>query len=292
MKNKNNFITFLKCNWAKIVLITFSLITIIIISIFFIPNLVRKLNFSNSVSNFEKKSSLFYLDKIYCYSSATGINNSEGKAMWDVNVSQYTDIALYLGINNVKNNLENNLEENLQVVDTSAKYSISKIYIDKINFSNTNTGNLNLNYIPILNFGLISDDELAISNEQQSKINFNIVDSTDSLLNDIVSEPSIDNHFILPITLRYLNQNIKNGHVINNIEDSLSFDGSILKRSSIPLSYIKNEVSFTIHIINELNEDYSYQVVLQVPLQNADANKTIYDGSYSEEINLNDCYFY
>lgn len=34
MKNKNNFITFLKCNWAKIVLITFSLITIIIISIF------------------------------------------------------------------------------------------------------------------------------------------------------------------------------------------------------------------------------------------------------------------
>ena len=93
MKNKNNFITFLKCNWAKIVLITFSLITIIIISIFFIPNLVRKLNFSNSVSNFEKKSSIFYLDKIYCYSSATGINNSEGKAMWDVNVSQYTDIA-------------------------------------------------------------------------------------------------------------------------------------------------------------------------------------------------------
>ena len=236
MKNKNNFITFLKCNWAKIVLITFSLITIIIISIFFIPNLVRKLNFSNSISNFEKKSSIFYLDKIYCYSSATGINNSEGKAMWDVNVSQYTDIALYLGINNVKNNLENNLEENLQVVDTSAKYSISKIYIDKINFSNTNTGNLNLNYIPILYFGLISDDELAISNEQQSKINFNIVDSTDSLLNDIVSEPSIDNHFILPITLRYLNQNIKNGHVINNIEDSLSFDGSILKRSSIPLS--------------------------------------------------------
>lgn len=78
-------------------------------------------------------------------------------------------------------------------------------------FSNTNTGNLNLNYIPILNFGLISDDELAISNEQQSKINFNIVDSTDSLLNDIVSEPSIDNHFILPITLRYLNQNIKMG---------------------------------------------------------------------------------
>lgn len=213
--------------------------------------MVRKLNFSNSVSNFEKKSSIFYLDKIYCYSSATGINNSEGKAMWDVNVSQYTDIALYLGINNVKNNLENNLEENLQVVDTSAKYSISKIYIDKINFSNTNTGNLNLNYIPILNFGLISDDELAISNEQQSKINFNIVDSTDSLLNDIVSEPSIDNHFILPITLRYLNQNIKNGHVINNIEDSLSFDGSILKRSSIPLSSIK--MKFLLQFISLMN---------------------------------------
>lgn len=290
MKNKNNFITFLKSNWAKIVLIVFSLTTIISLSIFFIPNWIGRSNFADSLSSFEKKSSVFYLDKIYCYSSASGTNNTEGKAMWDVNVSQYTDIALSLGINNVKNNSDNTQAENMQLIDASPKYTISKIYIDKINFSGT--GNFRLSYIPILNFSLISDEDLTNSDEQQNKIDFNIVDNKEILLNNIVLEPSIDKNLVLPITLRYLNQNIKTGHIINNIEESLTFDGSILKRASIPLSSIKNNVSFTIHIINELGEDYSYPVSLQIPLQNTDESKSIYDGSYSEEIHLNDCYFY
>ena len=88
-------------------------------------------NISDELDRFANKSSVFSLSKIYCYSSASGINNTEGKAMWDVNVSQYTDIALGLSINNVNNDLTNNLgNSNLQVVDTSPKYSISKIYID------------------------------------------------------------------------------------------------------------------------------------------------------------------
>ena len=293
MKNNNDFIKFLKTNWIKLFLILCSLIIIIALSLFIVPNWLGRNKFTDELDRFANKSSVFSLSKIYCYSSASGINNTEGKAMWDINVSQYTDVALGLSINNVNNDLTNNLgDSDLQVVDTSPKYSISKIYIDNISFSNNNTGALSLSYIPILNFGLISNEELTNPAEQQSKIDFNIVDDKEILLNNIVREPSIDKNLILPITLRYLNSNIKTNHTITNIEEKLAFDGSILKRASIPLSSIKNEVTFTIHIVTNSNEEYIYPIHLQIPLQNEDNSKNIYDGSYSQEVEFNNCYFY
>lgn len=290
MKNKN-FIIFFKTYWAKFVLIIFCFILLIILSLYFIPNWIERKNFVNDVTNLGQRTSVFSLSKVYCYSSASGINNNEGKAMWDLNISQYTDIALSIHINNINNNLTEQLDNNnLQVVENSSKYSVSSIYIDNINFSNNETGNLSLSYIPILNFGLLSDDELFSAKTQEDKIVFNIVENKEELLNNIVLEPSVDENLILPITLRYLNCNIKLGYIINNIEENLIFDGSILKRASIPLSSIKNEISFTIHIVNKLNETFSYDISLQIPLQND--NKSIYDGSISNEIQFDNCYFY
>jgi len=293
MKNNNDFIKFLKTNWIKLFLILCSLIIIIALSLFIVPNWLGRNKFTDELDRFANKSSVFSLSKIYCYSSASGINNTEGKAMWDVNVSQYTDIALGLSINNVNNDLTNNLgNSNSQVVDTSPKYSISKIYIDNISFSNNSTGTLSLGYIPILNFGLISNDELTNPEKQQNKIDFNIVNDKETLLNNILQEPSIDKNLVLPITLRYLNSNIKVNHTITNIEENLSFDGNILKRASIPLSSIKNEVTFNIHIVTNSSEEYIYPIHLQIPLQNEDNSKNIYDGSYSQELEFNNCYFY
>lgn len=293
MKNNNDFIKFFKTNWIKLFLILCSLIIIIALSLFIVPNWLGRNKFTDELDRFANKSSVFSLSKIYCYSSASGINNTEGKAMWDVNVSQYTDIALGLSINNVNNDLTNNLgNSNSQVVDTSPKYSISKIYIDNISFSNNSTGTLSLCYIPILNFGLISNDELTNPEKQQNKIDFNIVNDKETLLNNILQEPSIDKNLVLPITLRYLNSNIKVNHTITNIEENLSFDGNILKRASIPLSSIKNEVTFNIHIVTNSSEEYIYPIHLQIPLQNEDNSKNIYDGSYSQELEFNNCYFY
>ena len=293
MKNNNDFIKFLKTNWIKLFLILCSLIIIIALSLFIVPNWLGRNKFTDELDRFANKSSVFSLSKIYCYSSASGINNTEGKAMWDVNVSQYTDIALGLSINNVNNDLTNNLgNSNSQVVDTSPKYSISKIYIDNISFSNNSTGTLSLGYIPILNFGLISNDELTNPEKQQNKIDFNIVNDKETLLNNILQEPSIDKNLVLPITLRYLNSNIKVNHTITNIEENLSFDGNILKRASIPLSSIKNEVTFNIHIVTNSSEEYMYPIHLQIPLQNEDNSKNIYDGSYPQELEFNNCYFY
>ena len=293
MEKSNDFIKFFKANWIKFFMVLCSLIVIIALALFVIPNWLGRNKFTDEITNFANKSSIFSLSNIYCYSSASGVNNSEKRARWDVNVSQYTDIAVGLSINNVNDNLSTDLNNsNLQVVDVSDRYSISKFYIDNIKFSNTNTGTLSLNYIPISNFGLISDEELANPTVQQNKIDFNIIDNKETLLNNIVQEPNIDKNLILPITLRYLNSNIKTNYVINNIEEKLSFDGSILKRTSIPLSSLKNEVTFTINIVNELGETYSYLVSIQIPLQSDEDDKSIYDGHYIKKMNFDNCYFY
>ena len=100
----------------------------------------------------------------------------------------------------------------------------------------------------------------------------------------ISSTPKIDEALTFPITLRYQNSNIKTNYLITNIKEPLVFDGSILKRCSIPLSYIKNTVSMKLHILNSLGEEFIANLSIDIPLQNEDNSKTIYDGSYSEKI--------
>lgn len=63
---------------------------------------------------------IFSLDKIFLFSSANATNNSTSSANWDLNISQYSDIAVF--INNDKNNLSN---EN----------SIKKLYLDNFKFN-------------------------------------------------------------------------------------------------------------------------------------------------------------
>lgn len=304
MKSKdkqNNLIIFFKANWVKLILILCSFIVLAILSVYFIPDWIGRKKFENDVAKFANTEPIFSLSKIYYYSSASGINTNENKAVWNLNISQYTDIALYLDILNKNEDLTNKLMQtqnvsntNLQVVELSNKNSISKLYIDNISFSNNTTGSISLNYIPFVNFSKLSEGELTMSKEQTHRIDFNIVDSSDTILNDntVSSNAVIDNNLSVPITLRYFNYNLKTNCIISNIDSALFFNGSILKRATIPLSSIKNEISFTIHIVNKLGEEYKLPVALEIPLQNADNSKNIYDGFYTDEKNFENKYFY
>ena len=304
MKSKdkqNNLIIFFKANWVKLILILCSFIVLAILSAYFIPEWIGRKKFENDILNFSNTEPIFSLSKIYCYSSASGVNNSKNKAMWNLNISQYTDIALYLNILNTNENLTNKLlqtqnieDANMQVIELNNKNSISKLYIDNINFSNNNTGNLSLNYVPFANFSKLSEEELTTPKEQPYVINFDIVDSLDTILNNstVYSNAVVDEILNIPITLRYFNYNLKTNCTVSSINEALSFNGNLLKRATIPLSSIKNEISFTIHIVNKLGEEYKLPVSIQIPLQNNDNSKNIYDGFYTEEKNFENNYFY
>lgn len=304
---KNKLLTFFKTNWVYFVLIFCTITVLVTLCLYLltnnsIPSWKELFNISDTEQHLDTNnvSNIFSLNKVCCYSNVIATNNSESKAMWNLNISQYTDICLFLKINNENNELiQDMLEErnitdsNYTLVERTDKNTVSEVYIDNINFSNIDSGNLSLRYNNFFEFGKF--DEASLSNNiiQENKISFKVVPYTNNLaVKNNFSEPTIDDNFVLPISLRYLNYNFKTNHLITNIKEPLSFDGSLLKRSSISIVSIKNTISFDIHIINKLGEEYIYPFTLELPLQNKNNTKNIYDGSYTDENTYTNCYFY
>lgn len=203
---------------------------------------------------------LFYINKIVCYSSAYGINNASSQASWNLNLSQFTDIAIYI----------------------NSSLEVSKIYVDSISFTNNNTGTLSLNYLPYINFAK-SPIEENIDNSNKTTNNVNNISQ-----GEILSAPEkIDLELTSPITLRYLNKNLKENCIISDINEPLSFDGSILKRGKITISSIKNNISFNLHVIDNASKEFTYKIKIPINLENKESGKSIYNGSYYEEILYN-----
>lgn len=297
VSNDNLFI-FLKKNGLLLLLLFISIIVIFILSFYLITNWIGKRNFEKEAKKIASinENPLISIEKIYCYSSATATNNAENKAMWDLNISQYTDIALFpnIHVNNVTSG------ENEITIERTPKNTISQIYIDQIQFTNSsnfytdNSKSITLSYLPLSQFGKLKEEEQSTVQQQNEKISFQIVENASQIVNSntIVDEPTIDQHLTLPLTFRYLNYHCKTNASVTNIGTPLTFDGSLLKRSGVPLSDIKNTITFTIHIINQLQEEYIYHVNLEIPLQSKDNTQSIYDGSYSFEKKLENNYFY
>ena len=84
---------FHKTKTFKLLLIT----AILIISLTIIFLAVKLIKKSNAEKNIQSKT-IFSIDKIVLYSSASAIknNNTYQKAYWDLDIYQFTDIAIYL----------------------------------------------------------------------------------------------------------------------------------------------------------------------------------------------------
>lgn len=243
--NKKNKKQHLKYNLTLLIIFVFVCFFIIALFVYFIPKYQNNKNVGNNQED-SVRNTFLNLNKTYCYSSAYAINNSENKAMWDLSISQFTDIALWITSSNIVLNNE------------------SKVWIDSISFSNMQTGNLSLSHLALENFGKASQDEF-LNKTQSSRIDIN------------------DNLFSYPITLRYLNYNLTTDSTIMDIKEPLTFDGSLLKKARIPISSIKNKVSFVVHILQASGSEYSLPVTIDIPLQDENKTKSIYDGNYIEE---------
>lgn len=87
----------------------------------------------------------YSIEKIVCYSSAYGINKEETQARWNLDLSQYTDIAIYFNFQN----------------------EISSLFIDNISFSNSEGNTYSLTSLPIEDFGKTPTDKIkAIPTEK------------------------------------------------------------------------------------------------------------------------------
>lgn len=199
------------------------------------------------------KEQVFKVEKIVICSSANAIDLSEEKNLQDLNIYQYTDIAVYI----------DNGEE------FTNKNTIKELYIDNISLEGSDTiGNKSLNYKNIMNFGLKHEIEENLSDN----IKFNIIYTNEQNDTADYNEPTFFTDCSNPITLEYLNNNLVTNYKMDE-NKQVSFDGSILEDVGISTDSINCKVKFKINIINNQNEKYSCPINFQIPLDD------IYEGT-------------
>lgn len=255
--------------------------TSIIITVILYCNLVfsplfQIFSYANQITEFvdSNQEPIFKIGKIILYSSADAEDNSDGKILQDLTIHQFTDIAIYI-------------DNKSYISDLSNKNTISELYIDNIKIElDSDKGQQLLTYKNPYDFGKYTDAE-----ESQSRIDFNILHTNEDNEQNDFSSPTFFTDCSNPITLGYINKNVVENCEISDVNESVDFNGKLLKLANIPISDVAYSINFQIHIKNSLEESFVYNVDLNVPLQ--DDNNSIYDGYiFTYKYNSSNSYYF
>ena len=207
----------------------------------------------------ENENSVFNIQKILVYSSATAVDNSEDQSLKDVSISQFSDISIYI-------------DNTSYITDLTNENTIKELYIDNIVInSNSDKGTKILNYKSPLSFGKYSSVDTPANN----RIDFNIVTNSENENRDY-NTPTFYTDCSNPITLGYLNKDLLTNYAVSDSANTISFNGKVLKEANIDLNDVNYTLNFNIHIVNNLNQKFLYNMSLNVNLN--DDNGGIYNG--------------
>ena len=241
-------------------IITIALIVLCIVMIVYsVKVYLINEEFAESVAEIARLNSktVFSIDRIYLYSSADANSNETNKPIWDLDIFQFTDIALYI----------NNRDEK----GVTYENTIKSLTIDNVKFNDLETGTPKLYYKNVNDFAKLDINE---DNEIKDSMEFNIVNSGDA----DYTTPVIYSNCQNPITLEYVNSEMKEDTTISDISEPLTYDGTLLKKSGISLNSIKCNLSFRVTIINNYNQKFVATVYIDIPLEDSFTNESIYDG--------------
>lgn len=114
-------------------------------------------------------------------------------------------------------------------------------------------------------------------------LEFNVTSSDEADLNT----PVLYNNLANPITISYVNQNIKTDYTITDTSTPITYDGSLLKKCNTSLDDINGRISFDVNITNQLDQEFKSTISFDIPLENE--GKTLdNDGniSFTEDCNF------
>jgi len=248
--------------------ITFILVIIMIaFTLLSFNKLILKNNFENSFIPFStmNEKEIFKIEKIILFSSSDSKNKTSSANHFTIqNLFQYTDIAIFLSSVEEEKTFENTLKKveikNIRY-NTEPEVGIPNLYFKGFNQfakSELNEDNLIPDYL-----------EFIITSEETADLN----------------TPILYNNLANPITLSYINSNIKSDYTITNTNIPITYDGSLLKRCNVSLESIGCNLSFDIYITNNLNQEFKSTIHIDIPLSTHD--KSIYDGNITLNNNTN-----
>lgn len=252
----------------KNVKLAFAILIILLFIIFLLYYhfILTKYSAKNSFTNQmveisdENENSIFNIQKILVYSSATAVDNSEDQSLKDVSISQYSDISIYI-------------DNTSYITDLTNENTIKELYIDNIVVnSNSDRGTKILNYKSPLTFGKYKTVEPPSNN----RIDFNIINTNSENENHDYTMPTFYTDCSNPITLGYLNKDLLTNYSVTDSSNKISFNGKVLEEANIDLNDVNYTLNFNIHIVNNLNQKFVYNMSLNVNLN--DDNGGIYNG--------------
>ena len=241
------------------------LLVLIVILISLIPFYILKIRdiiYSNKFATYSYETytnytnPIFSIEKIVYYSNAFVTDNSSDGNFQNINIGQYTDIAIYINNTNASDELTD-------------KNTIAELYIDNIKVtSNSNKGTKTLCYKNPYYFATYK----GLQEPENGRINFNIITNNKDNKESAYNNPSFYQDCSNPISLGYINKNIVNNFEIANT-DTLSLNGSILSRANVAIDDLSFNMSFQIHIKNNKGEEFICNI-----------NRPVLTGDYSSEI--------
>lgn len=220
---------------------------------YFFTNHLIKGNFEKeytSISNMNETPS-YALNAITIFSSATATPKEVTNSVWNLDVSQYSDIAI-------------------QLKNFSDMAFIKQLYIDNISVSKPEYGTPYLYHKRVDDVGKCTFSEKLVLGD---KIDYTIVaPGSQNNKDENVMYSDLSN----PIVLGYYNQDIKKGFLDSS--STLEYNGTLLKRASIAQASIDVNISMDLHIINEADEEYICNVSIDIPFE--DNDKSVYEDGY------------
>lgn len=208
----------------------------------------------------ENENSIFNIQKILLYSSANAIDNSKDHSLRNMSICQYSDLSIYI-------------DNTSYISELTNENTIKELYIDSIVInSSADIGTKILNYKNPLDFGKYKN----IQYPNNGRIDFNIINTNSENESTDYSKPTFYTDCSNPITLGYLNKDILTNYSVSENSSTVSFNGKVLKEANIDLNTINYNLSFKIHIINNLNQKFVYNISLNSDL--SDSNGGIYNG--------------
>lgn len=185
------------------------------------------------------KEPVFKVSKMIKYSSAEAIDNTVEQNLQDLSIYQYSDIAIYI------DNLSDELTE---------ENTIKELYLDNFKIDvGYNYGTQTLYYKNPLT---ISKFRMSDENEIKDSLNYEIVYTNEEDQNSDYEKPIFFADCSNPITIGYINKNIVNNYQVTKENGLVSFDGRIFNNLDINLNDLSPKISFTIHIKNNLDENF------------------------------------
>ena len=244
------------------------LIIVLIVILFFLFNhiynqLRKKKEFENEILSFSEKNeeTVFSINKIIFFSSCDSKNKTSSQTNFTIeNLYAYTDIAIFI---------DNGQKE------ISSENTLKNVKITNIKFTKQpELGTGNLYYKNVNNFAKSEIDE---NNKIENELQFETTSKDEVDL----SKPVLYNNCANPITLSYVNQNIKTDYTMTDTQNPITYNGKLLKRCGVSVNSINTSISFDIEIQNNKKQKFRTTIYFDIPYE----DKSINDGRIVVEKN-------